>query len=172
MCFLCVSHVFFRLCSSNQCNMCFCSHAKAIKVPVSWEALVKLVNWFYSNRLPRPPSGCVWNNMNTEEKYNALKPYLELCWLGEFWFLEELEQACTDSIISSVESAKHVSVRIMQTAADLSLWKLAETAAEYVAPLYSQLRDSGDLEELDDVLVDLVRTVSVRLSHEGGRNHR
>lgn len=143
-----------------------------IKVPVRWEALVKLVNWFYSNELSSPPSGCLWDYMETEEKLCKLRPYVELCWLAEFWFLEDLKEDCSNVIVSCLDSARPLSIKIIQIAADFSLWKLAEVAANYIAPFYRQLRDSGELEALDDMLVDMVRVASVRLSQEGGSNSR
>ncbi|KAI8007189.1 BTB/POZ domain-containing protein [Camellia lanceoleosa] len=60
--------------------------------------------------------------------------------------------------------------KILQIAANLSQWKLAE-AANYMAPSYHHLRNSGKLEELDEELVDMVRAASVRLSQEGGGHH-
>jgi hypothetical protein len=147
-----------------------CSHSGTIKVPVSWEALVKLVNWFYSNELSRPPSGCLWDYMETKEKLYELKPYVELCWLAEFWFLEDLKEPCSNVIVFCLDSSRLLSINVIQIAANLSLWKMAEVAANYMAPLYRQLRDSGELEVLDDMLVDMVRAASVRLSQEGGSN--
>ena len=69
------------------------SHSQTIKVPISWEAMVKLVDWCYSGELPSPPSGCLWEKMDSEEKLRELKPYVELCWLAEFWLLEEVHEA-------------------------------------------------------------------------------
>ena len=59
-------------------------------MPISFEAMGKLVNWCYTDELPRPPSGCLWDNMSTEERVSVLQPYVELCWLAEFWFLEDV----------------------------------------------------------------------------------
>ncbi|KAK9274579.1 hypothetical protein L1049_021828 [Liquidambar formosana] len=146
------------------------SHSEIINVPISWEALVKLVDWFYSDELPKPPSGCSWDNMDTEEKLHELQQYVELCWLAEFWFLEDVQQDCSKIIVSCLDSARHLSVKIIQVAANFSQWKLAEVAANYMAPLYRQLNDSGDLEGLDEELVDMVRAASVRLS-QAGSNH-
>ena len=153
-------------------TFCVCSHVGTIKVPVSWEALVKLVNWFYSNELLSPPSGCLWDYMETEEKLCKLRPYVELCWLAEFWFLEDLKEDCLNVTVSCLDSARPLSIKIIQIAADFSLWKLAEVAANYIAPFYRQLHDSGELEALDDMLVNMVRVASVRLSQEGGSNSR
>ena len=50
----------------------------------------------------------------------------------------------------------------------LSLWNLAEVAATYMAPVYRQLCDSGELETLDELLADMVRLASVRFSQQGG----
>ena len=71
----------------------YCGHSQTIKVPISWEAMVKLVDWCYSGELPSPPSGCLWEKIDTEEKLRELKPYVELCWLAEFWLLEEVHEA-------------------------------------------------------------------------------
>ncbi|KAB1215911.1 hypothetical protein CJ030_MR4G028685 [Morella rubra] len=148
------------------------SRSQTIKVPVSWEALVKLVYWFYSNDLPNPPSGCLWDNMGTDEKLCKLQPYIELCWLADFWFLEDVKESCSNVICSCLDSARPLSIKIIQIAANYALWKLADIAANYMAPLYPQLRDSGELEALDDMLIDMVRAASVRLSQEGDSNTR
>lgn len=144
-----------------------CSHSRTIKVPICWEAMVKLVVWFYSDKLPNPPSGCLWENMNTEQKLHELLPYVELCWLAEIWFLEDVREACSNMIVSCLDSARQLSIKIIQLATDFSLWNLAEVAATYIAPSYRQLCDSGDLEELDEGLVDMIRAASVELSQEG-----
>jgi hypothetical protein len=44
---------------------------------------------------------------------------------------------------------------------------LAEVAANYLAPFYRQLCHTGDLEALNEELVDMIRDASVRLSQEG-----
>ncbi|KAE8702315.1 hypothetical protein F3Y22_tig00110483pilonHSYRG00154 [Hibiscus syriacus] len=112
-----------------------CSHSQSIKVPVSWEALIKLVRLIYSHELPNPPFGRVWDNMETEERLYELKPYVEL----------------------------NSAVEVIKLPYGFSLWKLAEVAADYMAPLYPKLQDSGVLEQLDDLLIELVRDASVRL---------
>ncbi|KAF8413454.1 hypothetical protein HHK36_001441 [Tetracentron sinense] len=147
------------------------SHSQTIKVPVGWEALVKLVSWFYSDELPKPSSGCLWDSMDIGQKLHELQPYIELCWLAEFWFLEDVREICLRVVLSCLKSSRHLSVKVIQMAANLSQWKLAEVAANYMAPLYPHLRDSGDLESLDDELVDMVRRAYVRLSQESGCDH-
>ncbi|GLT81074.1 hypothetical protein SLA2020_524800 [Shorea laevis] len=146
------------------------SHSQTIKVPISWEALMKLVHWFYSYDLPNTPSGCLWDNMSAEERLHELQSYVELYWLAEFWILEDICDTCYRVIVSCLAADRQLSVKIIQIAAGLSLWKLAEVAADYMAPLYNRLRDSGILEEMDEVLIDLVRSASVRLSQERGHS--
>ncbi|EEF48827.1 conserved hypothetical protein [Ricinus communis] len=143
------------------------SNSQTIKVPVSWEAMVKLVNWWYTDEFPSPPSGCLWDNMDTEERLNVLQPYVELCWLAEFWFLEYVQDVSYRIIVSCLESARHLSIKMIKTAIDFSLWKLVEVAANYLAPQYRQLCNSGDLEGLDEEVIDMIRAASVRLSQEG-----
>ncbi|XVE52868.1 hypothetical protein DITRI_Ditri02bG0159100 [Diplodiscus trichospermus] len=144
------------------------SHSQTIKVPVSWEALIKLVQLFYSFELPKPPFGCLWDNMEIKERLYELKPYVELYWLAEFWILEDVQEACFKILVSCMDSDRQLAVEVIKLAASFSLWKLAEVAADYMAPLYHKLQDSGQLEELDELLVDLVRDASVRLSQERG----
>lgn len=108
--------------------------------------------------------------MDAEEKLKELQPYVELCWLSQFWLLEDLYEECTRVIISWLGSARELSVKILQIAANFSLWKLAEVAAAYMAPSYQRLRNSGELEALDEELVEMVRAASVRLSREGGHH--
>ncbi|KAL0443180.1 UNVERIFIED_CONTAM: BTB/POZ domain-containing protein [Sesamum latifolium] len=143
------------------------SHMQTIKVPVSWESLNKLVGWFYSEQLPEPTFDCIWDNMDPEEKFREVQSYLELCWLAEFWLIEDLHEECYKVVISCLDSSRYLSTKIIQIAANFSLWKLAQVAAEYMAPSYHHLRYSGDLDALDSNLVEMVRAASVRLSQEG-----
>lgn len=143
------------------------SRSQTIEVPVSWEAMIKLVNWFYTDELPKPSSGCLWDNMDDEEKLHQLQQYLELCWLAEFWFLEDVQDISYKVIVSCLDSARQLSIKIIKIASELSLWKLAEVAANYLAPFYRQLCHTGDLEALNEELVDMIRDASVRLSQEG-----
>ncbi|KAL8126612.1 BTB/POZ domain-containing protein At1g04390 isoform X3 [Apium graveolens] len=142
------------------------SQSHTIKVPISWKALIKLVHWFYSGELPLPVSGCLWDNLDSDEKLLEMATYLELCWLAEFWLLEDLHEKCSRIVISCLDSSRYLSIKILRIAASLNQWKLTEVSAEYVAPLYHRLRISGELEALDEELVDMVRAASVRLSQE------
>lgn len=148
------------------------SHSQILRVPISWEAMIKLVNWFYTDQLPNPPSGCLWDNMDNNRRLCEMKPYIELYWLSEFWILEDVQDACSRIIGSCLESTKELSVKVIQMAANFSLWELAKVAADYMAPLYHKLRETGDLEELDEMLVNMVRSASVRLSQDGNNYSR
>ncbi|XP_059662288.1 BTB/POZ domain-containing protein At1g04390 isoform X2 [Cornus florida] len=142
------------------------SYSKTIKVPVSWEALVKLCNWFYSGELPKPISGCLWNNLDSEEKVHEVQPYVELCWLADYWLLENIHEECSKVIISCLDSARQLSFKVIQIADRLSQWKLVEVAANYLASSYPRLRDSGALEQLDERLINIVRDAFVQLSQD------
>ncbi|KAG5016055.1 hypothetical protein JHK85_022191 [Glycine max] len=105
------------------CIIIIINHSEVIKVDISWEALIKLVQWFYSDDLPNPPSGCLWDNKDDEEKLFNLQPYVELCWLitvaldmttqfrgrdSDHW-----KRICADeymkcAVIECYESFKHV----------------------------------------------------------------
>ncbi|GMH13374.1 hypothetical protein Nepgr_015215 [Nepenthes gracilis] len=142
------------------------SHSQTLKVPVSWEALHKLVVWFYSGELPRPLSGCLWNNMDVERKLCEMQPYVELWWLAEFWFLDDIWDECSRIVTRCLDSAWQLSVKIIQVAADFSLWKLVEVAAGNVAPFYHDLRKSSALDMLDEQVVDMIRAASVQLAQQ------
>lgn len=108
--------------------------------------------------------------MDVNEKLLELQPYVELCWLSEFWFLEDVHEDWSNLVISSLDSARDLSVKIIQFAAKLNQWELAKVAANYMALFYCALRDSGELEDLDEELVNMVRAASVRLSQEGSHH--
>ncbi|XVF79405.1 hypothetical protein PTKIN_Ptkin14bG0219700 [Pterospermum kingtungense] len=144
------------------------SQLQTIKVPVSWEAFIKLVRFFYGSKLSYPPFGCLWDNMDTKQRLYELKPYVELYWLAEFWILEDVQEACFRIIGACLDSDRQLAVEVIKLASGFSLWKLAEVAADYMAPIYPKLRDSSELEELDELLIDLIRDASVRLSQERG----
>ncbi|XP_010475090.1 PREDICTED: BTB/POZ domain-containing protein At1g04390 [Camelina sativa] len=143
------------------------SHTDRLNVPVSWLGLTKLVSWFYSDELPNPPSGCKWNNMDNEAKLDELQAYVEIYSLSEWWIMEDLQNDCAHVILSCLESARELSIKTIELAASFSMWKLVEAAANHAAPIYHQLRDSGELDELDDELVNLIRTAAVQFSQQG-----
>ncbi|XP_043702406.1 BTB/POZ domain-containing protein At1g04390 isoform X2 [Telopea speciosissima] len=147
------------------------SYSQTIRVPVGWEALWKLVRWFYSDGLPKPITGCLWDNMDLEPQLHELQPYIELCWLAEFWFLEDVQENCLSIVASCLESSRHLSFKVISVAARFSQWKIVEIAANCMAPLFPQLRDSGELEALDEELVDMVRAAYVRCSQVGASDH-
>lgn len=102
--------------------------------------------------------------MDDEQKLLSLESYVELYWLSEFWILEDVEEACWNVIVSYLDNAKQLSIKILKMAGDLSLWKLADVAATHLAPSFSQLRDSCELDDLDDALVHLICSASTQLS--------
>lgn len=105
--------------------------------------------------------------MDDEQKLKNLEPYVEIYWLSEFWILEGVQEACWNVIVSCLENTKQLSLKILKMAGDLSLWKLADVAATHLAPSYSQLRDSCELDDLDDSLVDLLCSAFTQLSQNG-----
>lgn len=153
--------------NENLCLRHKCSHLQMIKVPTCWESLNKLVSWFYSDRLPIPAFGCVWDNLEAEDKYREIHTYIELCWLAEFWLIEDLHEECYEVVVSCLDSSRDLSTKVIQTAANFSQWSLAQIAANYMAPLYHHLRNSGEFDALDNNLIEMVRAASVRLSQEG-----
>lgn len=110
--------------------------------------------------------------MDTEAKLNELQAYVEIYSLSEWWIMEDLQNDCAHVILSCLESARELSIKTIELAASFSMWKLVEAAANHAAPIYHQLRDSGELDELDDELVNLIRTAAVQFSQQGGYINR
>eukprot|EP00268_Persea_americana_P035123 TRINITY_DN3467_c0_g1_i6.p1 TRINITY_DN3467_c0_g1~~TRINITY_DN3467_c0_g1_i6.p1 ORF type:complete len:953 (-),score=143.44 TRINITY_DN3467_c0_g1_i6:317-2812(-) len=142
------------------------SHSQSIEVPVCWEALTKLIRWFYSGELPKPHYDCLWNNMNIEEQLQLVQAYVELSWLSEFWFLEDVRKDSINVILSCLKSNHNLSSKILQLSAVLTQHEIVEAAVNYITPLYPQMRDSGDLEVLDEKLRDVIRAAYVHFSQE------
>ncbi|KAK9065512.1 hypothetical protein SSX86_014913 [Deinandra increscens subsp. villosa] len=159
---LCASsdHMRALLCSGMQE-----SQSESIKIDLGWKALVRLVNWFYSGKLvPKPKYGCLWHNLNEEEKLEQVIPYVELYCLSDSWLLEDLHKECSRVIVNCLDSV-NMATKIIQIGADCFQWDLVELAAKFMAPSFHHLRNSGQLLELDERLVDIVRAASVaRLS--------
>lgn len=139
------------------------SGSRSLKVPIHWDSLVKLVTWFYSGDMPKITFGCLWENLDINEKVDELQMYVELCWLGEFWLLEDLYEHCYKMVEAAFEADNHLSIKMIQLVADFSLWGLADVAATSLAPLYHELRSSGELDHLDESLREMVRCASVKL---------
>ncbi|KAL8162133.1 hypothetical protein V2J09_013622 [Rumex salicifolius] len=138
------------------------SHSQTLQVPVSLEALLKLANWFYSGELPKPVTcGCLWDNTDLEAKLAELQPYIELCWLAEYWMLDEVQTDCSEIVTSSLNNATELAVKILQFSAEFCQWNLVEFAANVAGPFYPSLRESGALDCLDDELIDMIRAASL-----------
>lgn len=148
-----------------------CSFEEVIKVPVGWGALRKLAQWFYSGELPRIPPDCRWKNMSTEEKLCLLKSYAELSSLADFWFLDGVKEASLEVVTSCLNSATNAPLEFIDLAASLGQWELVEAAVSSVVHLYPKLRNSGQLEQLDEDVTNMLRTEYVRYSqHRSASN--
>lgn len=101
--------------------------------------------------------------MDVKRKISELQPYLELCWLADFWFLEDVQKECAKVITSSLDSPV-LAIKVIELAANYSLWELVDVAANKIAPVYRNLHSSGALDVLDEALVEMIRLDSVRLS--------
>lgn len=104
--------------------------------------------------------------MNIEEQLQLVQAYVELSWLSEFWFLEDVRKDSIDVILSCLKSNHNLSSKTLQLAADLTQHEIVEAAVNYITPLYPQMRDSGDLEVLDEKLRDVIRAAYVHFSQE------
>ncbi|KAG1365069.1 BTB/POZ domain-containing protein [Cocos nucifera] len=134
------------------------SHSQIIKVPVGWEALVKLGSWFYSGELPSISIDCIWSNMDAEQQLHELQAYVELSSLAEFWCLEDVGEQSLKVVVSCLKSDKRSSVEIISFAASIGQWKIVEAGVNSIAPLYPKLLDAGELEDLDEEVLDMLRS--------------
>lgn len=97
-------------------------------------------------------------------KLEQVIPYVELYCLSDSWLLEDLHKECLEVIMNCLDSV-NMATKMIQIGADCCQWDLVELAAKFMAPSYHHLRNSGQLLELDEQLVDIVRAASVaRLS--------
>lgn len=142
------------------------SSSQVVQVPVGWEALKKLVYFLYTGEISSCKTGCLWNNKDAEQQLEDLQAYIELSWLAEQWFLEDVPDVCLSVVCKQLKMNFNLCPKIIQKAADYSQWVIVEEAAQCMAPAYSRMRDKGELEELDDKLVDIVRVAHVRLSQD------
>lgn len=104
--------------------------------------------------------------MNIEEQLQLVQAYVELSWLSEFWFLEDVRKDSINVILSCLKSNHNLSSKILQLSAVLTQHEIVEAAVNYITPLYPQMRDSGDLEVLDEKLRDVIRAAYVHFSQE------
>ncbi|XP_072954227.1 BTB/POZ domain-containing protein At1g04390 isoform X2 [Typha angustifolia] len=142
------------------------SFSEVIEVPIGWEALSKLITWFYSGQLPKVNPDCRWINMNKEQQLSEVQAYIELSSLAEYWCLEEVGEESSKVVILCLQSDQKVSVEIIHYAANLSQWKLVEAGVSSVAHLYPKIRDAGELDNLCEEVVDMLRAEYVRYSQE------
>lgn len=126
--------------------------------------MVKLVAWFYTDELPSPASGCLWEYMSDEKKLQEVEPYVELSWLFDYWALEDNKKTCLQMVVSRLESAPQLLIKVIKVAVCFDVQELVEVATNLAAPLYRQFHDSGELEDLDDDIVHKVRSASVQHS--------
>lgn len=143
------------------------SNADVIKVPIGWNALVKLVKWMYSAELPRINHGCAWNNMDKAQQLSELQAYVELASLADYWLIDGFQEECLNAIIPLLNADHQIILKTIAIAAGLNQWKIVEVAIGSIASLYPKLRDAGDLESFDEVVVDIFRAEYVRYSREG-----
>jgi len=122
---MCMLHRFYRIQTLTFLrNSSSCSYSQIIKVPIGWNGLVKLVNYFYSGELTRIEIDCTLTNMDAKQhKLSELQAYVELSSLAEFWLLEEVGNKSLDVVISCLEADQTISTDVIHYAANLSQWK-------------------------------------------------
>ncbi|KAH7654418.1 BTB/POZ domain-containing protein [Dioscorea alata] len=96
------------------------SNADVIKVPIGWNALVKLVKWMYSAELPRINNGCAWNNMDGDQQLSELQAYVELASLADYWLIDGFQEECLDAIIPLLNIDHQIVLKTIAIAAGLN----------------------------------------------------
>jgi hypothetical protein len=106
--------------------------------------------------------------MSAEEQLSHLKAYAELSSLAEFWLLEGVKEESLEVVASCMNSSTTASLELISFAANLGQCELVDAAVRSVAHLYPRLRDSGQLEQLDEDVLNVLRAEYVRyLQHRG-----
>ena len=103
--------------------------------------------------------------MKLEMQLDELSVYVELSWLAEFWCLDEVQEESIDVIVSCLRSNHNFPVKMIHLSVKLKQWEILEALVRHFWPLYPQLHDSGELEDLGEV-VEMLREGYVRYSQE------
>eukprot|EP00249_Psilotum_nudum_P014109 c24673_g1_i2 orf=351-2519(+) len=143
------------------------SALKIMKLPVCMESLKKLLLYIYSGILPQlqfPESGCMWSSYSHTQQIQYLQSYVELAKFAEQLLLEDLQEQCLFVVQKQLKSNLHLASEVLENAALCHQWEFVEVAAECVASNFPQMRDSGELDRLEDYLVDIIRTAHVKIS--------
>lgn len=143
------------------------SFSKVIKIPLGVESLKKLLHYLYCMNLPQlelPEAGCMWSFSNRSEQIKYLKSYVELAQLAEQWLLEDLKEHCLTVVQSQLKNNVHLAPEIMSFASSCEQWAFAEAAAECISSDYPRMRDSGELDALEEYLIDAIRAAHVNMS--------
>lgn len=93
--------------------------------------------------------------------------YVELSSLAEFWCLEEVEEQSFKVVVSCINSQQKSSLELIRFAASLNQWKIVTVGVSSIASIYPKLRDGGELEDLDEELVDMLRAKYVCYCQHG-----
>lgn len=102
-----------------------------------------------------------WSPRSDQVKY--LNSYVELAQLAELWLLEDLKDQCLSVILDHLENHMHLGPDVIKFAAVCQQWWLVELAAECIAKDYPRMRESRELDLLDDYLVDIIRAAHVKI---------
>ncbi|KAH6556300.1 hypothetical protein KP509_1Z189000 [Ceratopteris richardii] len=144
---------------------------KFLKIPLQSEALEQLLKYLYSMVLPRkhyPEAGCMFSLAPRPDQLKYLHNYVELAGLAELWLLEDLKNQCGSVILDFLQKNMHLGPDVMKHASLNQQWWLVEMVTRCIANDYPLMRESGQLDILDDYLVDKIRAAHVRISMSYG----
>ncbi|KAJ4747265.1 hypothetical protein LUZ62_081670 [Rhynchospora pubera] len=142
------------------------SFSNLIKVPIDYEALIKLNKHFYHGKMPQVNPDCYWKSLTREEQISELIAYTELSSLAEYWFLEGVAEDCLSSMVPLLSYGNtdiEVIIEVVRFAYNLGQYRVVEMCVKNLAPIYPKLRYSGYIAETGDDVAEILRIEHVRL---------
>ncbi|KAJ3706211.1 hypothetical protein LUZ61_009916 [Rhynchospora tenuis] len=149
------------------------SFSNLIKVPIDYEALVKLTEFFYHGKMPKVNPDCRWKSLTQEEQLSELTAYTELSSLAEYWFLEGVAEDSLSSmlpLLSYGNTDLEVIIKVVCFAYNLGQCRVVEMGVENLAPIYPKLRYSGYIAEAGDDVAEMLRVEHVRFLENHSSN--
>ncbi|KAJ7541399.1 hypothetical protein O6H91_10G057900 [Diphasiastrum complanatum] len=143
------------------------SAEQAIQVHRRKEVVVKVVYYLYCGKLlslSEVDGDCAWSHLGTQKQLTYLQQLVELAELAEEWLLEDLQQRCFERIMHYVRLNLYLCPEVMSHAATSGQGFIVDELAEIIAPMYTQMQNSGAFDTLEEELKEIVRTAHVRMS--------
>ncbi|KAJ3679343.1 hypothetical protein LUZ60_017354 [Juncus effusus] len=136
-----------------------------IKVPIGYNALLKLADIFYSNKPPKLNTDCKFKSLTDSQKSTELQSLIELSSLAQYWCWEEIAEEATNSVVDCIARNsvdERGCLRAIGFAKELGQWGIVEGGVRWLAPKYPKLRGGG-IEGIGEEVMEMLRVEYVRL---------